>query len=1109
MLVWIDRCFNTPSHRTHATARRALKNLILHNKQYSYLLERSIETLFLATTAKALESYIEVISDIFMSEEAPVIPYWRIISALLFVLGDEESKTRMKAARLLRFFDDRQSKKAKLQDLDISISDKTTAVYKKAQFEISQRLALQHPELAFHVFAEFAKHFKEVHADNQRNMVLAILPWIKTVNLQLDPMGGPTSMSYMLMVNLFEITVKCSTSLHHEIQALWQALATGPYAGNVQLIVDFVIDLSLSRKSQNFVPYAKQVIVFLSTTPAGQKVIDFLLLQIGPRTMAQDKRDFKLPLIEPETLPYLADLTSAVPIGPKQAIASLGQLSLILLVDLIVAPVQLPIDKIPALLQVVVVLWDHHTDVVQEQAHEMLVHLIHELVISRLDDEALAATLPAVEELIELIRRRDAKVVWTYEENRSRDEKSPEPDSMTYVVSQAVKLLSLTHPNIQQAWGSTALIWATNCPVQHLACRSLQVYRSILEPLDQKTLSDLLARLSVTLADQGADIQAYSLELIRTFHVVVDRICTEFTLLVTPLFWTICACLDSVHEREFVESLTMLNEFMDRIDLSDATMQSRLLEDRPRKWEWSNDGLSGLVYKGCKSGLCMEQSLRTLDRLLRIPSSPLIGDGSRILFTLLVNLPRFSYSLRDPALQSALLECCMGMRTAAEAQGFEEVAKLLLDYEQNSISTSREFIKRSVATIKSTFFPKSELQVLMTFMGLLSNSIPWCKTETLQILQQLIPGVDLRRPDISSQGPDLYEPLLALLETEYCTQTLGVLDSVMAASGAPGERLALPLGVPISAPPRLTRRELDNNKYALYGKPDESGWAVPLPAVRRDLARANVYEVFSAFADSPARGTMGASPSGVEFYKEEYHHGPYFPDRTATMTSDEATLADTNMGELVSKLDSLDDFFDSIGPERNGSSSGFSFNHSYSGTPPGTLRENPFDSRVSSSMRPSFSRNTSVNSFQSTYNDRRPTPARERAVMSPSAFTVSPKRPARPGMHNRSVTSPQNVPRAAPERSFTISSDETEPFSDDDVLAGRTSTSDASFVFESTLRANQRARLGFRSGMRSGFKRLTGAADKRAASLRVQLERPPDAPKSPNLYLQNPKSADL
>lgn len=318
MLTWIDKCFNTTSGRTHAIARRALRNLILHNKQYSYLLEKSIETLFLASGPKALESYLEVISDIFMDDEAPVIPYWKILSALLFVLGNDESKTRMRAARLLRFFDDRQAKRSKLQDLDISISDKTTAVNKKAQFEISSRLAVQHPEIAFHVFAEFAKHFRELHSENRRNMVLAILPWVKTINLQLDPMGGPTAMSYTLLVNLFEITINCGTVLHNEIQALWQALATGPYAGNVQLIVDFVINLSMSRRDQSYVPYAKQVIVFLSTTPAGQKVIDFLLLQIGPRAMANEQQDYKIPFIEPGAISYLANLSAAVPIGSKQ-----------------------------------------------------------------------------------------------------------------------------------------------------------------------------------------------------------------------------------------------------------------------------------------------------------------------------------------------------------------------------------------------------------------------------------------------------------------------------------------------------------------------------------------------------------------------------------------------------------------------------------------------------------------------------------------------------------------------------------------------------------------------------------------------------------------------
>ena len=303
--------FKSESDKTHATGRRALKNLILHNATYPILLERTIDKLYVAETAKSLESYIDVVSDIFMGEGTPAIPYYKIFSALLFILGNERSSIRRKSARLLRYLDEQEAKGSKLQDLDISISDKTTAVNKKAQFEISQRLALQHSEHAFSVFSEFSKHFNQLNADHKRNIVLALLPWMRTLELQLDPNGGPTGGSYMLLVNLLKMTMDQSANLNHEFQALWQALATGPHAGNVKLILDFIIDLCLQRRDEKLVPVSKQVVVFLSSTAAGQKVIESLILQIGPTTMWEDK---PRAIHQPEDaakFPFLADLTHA------------------------------------------------------------------------------------------------------------------------------------------------------------------------------------------------------------------------------------------------------------------------------------------------------------------------------------------------------------------------------------------------------------------------------------------------------------------------------------------------------------------------------------------------------------------------------------------------------------------------------------------------------------------------------------------------------------------------------------------------------------------------------------------------------------------------------
>ncbi len=302
----------------HFIGRRALKNLIVHNKEYPYLLERSIQMCYVVERPKALESYFDVVIQVLTEHEDYPVAFWRILGAILFTLGNGKSIIRMRSARLLRTLEERQQRSSKIQDFDISISDKTTAVYKLAQFEISKRLCKQHSDLAFHIFSEFSLHFKNLQPDHQRNMVAAILPWIQTIELQLDPNGGPTAQSYMLLANLLEITIKSSNALHNEIQALWQALATGPHGGNVQLVLDFIISLCLDRREQNFVDYVKQIVVFLSSTPAGQKVVEFLLLQISPKNMVQEKREPSAAPPEVMGLPYFADLSLALPVGNKQ-----------------------------------------------------------------------------------------------------------------------------------------------------------------------------------------------------------------------------------------------------------------------------------------------------------------------------------------------------------------------------------------------------------------------------------------------------------------------------------------------------------------------------------------------------------------------------------------------------------------------------------------------------------------------------------------------------------------------------------------------------------------------------------------------------------------------
>ncbi|KAE8450367.1 hypothetical protein EG329_006441 [Mollisiaceae sp. DMI_Dod_QoI] len=1104
MLSWIDTIFNSGSDRMHVIGRRALKNLIVHNKDFPYLLEHSIAKCYMSEAPKVLESYFLVVTDVLIEHPDYPMPFWKLLCVGLYTLGSEVSEIRSKSAHVLRALEERQQKSSKIQDYDISISDKTKAVYKLAQFEISKRLSKQHSELAFIIFSEMTMYFKEVQPPAQRNMVAAILPWVQIVELQLDPNGGPTAQSYVLLANLFEITIKSSSHLHNEVQALWQALATGPHAGNVQLVLDFIMSLCLDRREQNFVEFAKQIVVFLSSTPAGVKVVEFLLMQITPKAMIpNEKRELIPPPPDTGKLPYLAELSEALPIGAKQAGFSLGQLSLILLVDLMVSPVQLVAENVPLLLQVVTVLWDHYIPLVQEQAREMLIHLIHELVISKIDDDQ-SGTKKSIEDLIESVRSHDPKVVWAYEDNNGKvdDQDNKVPAGMELLTTEVVKNFEITYPGIQAQWAKLSLTWATSCPVRHLACRSFQIFRCILTSLDQPMLADMLARLSNTIADEDADVQTFSMEILTTLKTLICKLDPSDLINFPQLFWTTCACLDTINEREFLEALGMLEEMLQKLDLNDVNVRLLLSEGRPPRWEGAFEGLQPLVHKGLRSSVCFESTRKIIDKLVQLPNDDLIGDDSRLLFAVLANFPRLLHAMDQDLIDAESVKTAEILATISELQGYPSISRALGGFAASRYRSSKDFLAQLVSAIREAFFPHWEFGSLTFLMGLLTNSIPWVKLKTMRILCSMIPDIDMQKPEIASHGPDLISPLLRLLQTEFCMQALEVLDQIMTMTGTSMDKHHLRMSMTKSSS-KAIRKEYERTQ-SLFGIPEDSGWAIPVPAKHAETTRANVHAAFYMCQNSENMDLETAPTPEVEFHVDDFQYG-YFPapDRTETMMSDEGR-GEGNIGDLVMKLDSLDDFFeDSLqSPTSDGRSSrtiteaGFSGESFESGA-------QIYDEQTLPILHQSLARTASTASFQNGFADMRPSTAvsTQQPAMNPGAFSIGPT--SRPGMHARSVTSP-SAPASfqstlVPLTTYTSDDDYIEEvFSDGDDERAPT-TAEGSFFLENMIKP-------LAQGTRSGMRRLTGGRsrdnDRMRETLRAErrgLSQPPKSPRVPKV----------
>ncbi|KAE8356011.1 cell morphogenesis N-terminal-domain-containing protein [Aspergillus coremiiformis] len=1132
MLSWIDIIFSTISDKWHAIGRRALKNLIVHNTDHSYLLERSIEMCYVAERPKALESYFEVVSEVLIEHTGYPLGFWRILGAVLVTLGNQKREIRMKSAKLLRILEERQQKNSRLQDFDISISDKTTAVYKLAQFETSKRLAKQHSDLAFTLFSEFALHFRNLRPDSQRNMVAAILPWVQTMELQVDPNGGPTARSYMLLANLFEITIRCSTILPNEVQALWQALATGPHGGNVQLVLDFIISLCLERKEQNFVEYAKQVVVFLAGTPAGSKVIEFFLLQVVPKNMVQERKDITPPPPDIKGLPYVADLGTVLPVGNKQAGLSLGQVALIFLVDLMVAPVTLPLEDVVKLLHVVLILWDHYTLTVQEQAREMLVHLIHELIAAKLEDDASAGTRQSIEDFVESIRKSDPKVVWEYEDINDKDEEdngSRVPSSMSSVTRQVVDFFSLAYEGINDLWAKEALNWATSCPVRHLACRSFQVFRCISMSLDSRMLADMLARLSNTIADEEADYRTFSMEILTTLKIIISSLAPTDLLRYPQLFWTTCACLNTIHETEFIESIGMLEKFMERVDLSDPMVVVELIKGQPPKWEGGFDGLQNLVYKGLKSCESLTLTLDVLHRLSGFPNNELMGDGNRLLFTILANMAHFLHQF-DPAVDDPkTLARAILLARVAEGERCPRLAASLLGFANGQYKAENDFLNHIITEIRSYYFPRQDVQSLIFLLGLLTNTTDWFQIKIMKILCVLIPEIDMRRGEVTCHGPDLISPLLRLLQTDLCPQALQVMDHIMTVSGNPMERHHLRMSMASSSSSRAIRKEYERIQ-SLYGIPEPTGWSIPMPATQSSITRHNVHAVFYTCAEVDRIEVQETTPSEVEFHADEYNDS-FFPMRADTMKSID-TQADGNIGDIVQKLDSLDDFFEeteiinpAIDPMPDSALRGFT------GTYVDT-RASLYDQQTAPILRKSLARTASSSSFHNGLaesrlpNFRFDTPG----VHSPGALTPqASNQTLRPVSHARSVTSPVN--QLSPPMSYSahfatpaIGFSESAFLSDDEVEEGiydldeRIVANRLAPHQPSQTRSATDGSSSLESMIRNGMRRLTGgAANSREKERQRDLVRAqhramaqaassPRVPKVPPEYLSGPLS---
>ena len=766
-----------------------------------------------------------------------------------------------------------------------------------------------------------------------------------------------------------------------------------------------------------------------------------------------------------------------------------------------VAPVHLREDSVPLLLQVVLILWDHYTLLVQEQAREMLVHLIHELVITRIEDNTTTPNKESIETFVESIRQNDSSVVWAYEDCNGKDDDGGNrvPVSMTHVTKEVVDLFAISCPQIQEQWAKITLNWATSCPVRHLACRSFQVFRCILTSLDQPMLADMLARLSNTIADEQADYQTFSLEILTTLKTIISALEPSDLLRYPQLFWATCACLNTRYEREFVETLEMTEKLLEKVNLGDPVVIKLLQDAKPQAWQGTFEGIVPLLYKGFKSATCLGKTLSVVDKAALLPDNELVGNQARLLFGVLASLPCFLHSFDSQVKDPAYLRAAQTWARVAGAH----LADVLNAYAGGCYTSSKDFLNELLSELRKTFFPRLEFKSIVFLLGILSNRLSWYRARTLDVLCTLMPMIDTRSPEITSQGLDFVSPLLRILTTEHYHQALEVMGHfhTMSSTSADRDHLQMSMAEPSS---RQLLKKYEKTQ-CLYGIPEDSGWSVPMPAAHSSATRANMQAVSRSCHISQSDATT-ATPE-VQFHSEDYHQGSYFPfERSDTLTLEDPSLEITregSMGELVSRLDSLDEFFEDSLSSENGALRPYS-NSTITG-PAGPEADGSaeiYNRQTEPIPQRSLTRTASVTSLQNGFADVRSAMNRDPGIMSPTAFVTNPTPPnplpPRPSLHSRSVTTPINNIGMQTNSIESPTDEDT-----DDILSEdeRSTGNGGSRTFGSSLRAVHNGMKKVQPGVSGKEYRQRDLLRGQSRS-RSQAPHSPDVPKVPAAYLK-------
>ena len=454
-------------------------------------------------------------------------------------------------------------------------------------------------------------------------------------------------------------------------------------------------------------------------------------------------------------------------------------------------------ENIALMLHVAILGLDHPFRSLGEHCKRLLMNLIHSIYFrdnnNNNKQQSTQKPQSAQELMLYLVSRR-GKLMWQREIISPRQLFLTSSRYLQFLVQWLIDVITDKKcENAAQFWGNAAIEWVKKCNSSFIACRSIQIYRSLQRSFKNKFNKEVFDTLMDILQDSSKfSLWPEILILMKTWTIHIPT--TEINIW-CKLIWNcinICKYEPSTRPHVYVHGLSLLASILQFLDLSNHSHGNiwdhvlndinQNLNDNPSGKRNEFDGIQSFVVKGLLCDITRKQSEEFLSGLTLMDDHEMISKkNARIHMTVIAQIPsicnylqqninmNIQQHMQNMSRSIATLFFQLNMRDIALA--FDNIHTLDVD----------KFLSKTLKPMAQwiSLTPSADINTVRLLLDLLDHTDNQYRRHVLCVLHGILLWIDWDESELSDVDSNFFDRITDLLATNLWREATMILEVVV------------------------------------------------------------------------------------------------------------------------------------------------------------------------------------------------------------------------------------------------------------------------------------------------------------------------------------------